>query len=177
LFDPGRVKQGLAPRERFGPILQAGRSYSLVISDRWTDADGQPLEASFQKDFVVGPADETSPDPSAWVIRPPRVGTAELLTVDFPDALDHAMLARVIGVSGPDGKALEGEVVVERAETRWTFRPRAPWISGAYNLVISHDLEDPSGNAIGRPFEVDAIRPVPRSVEALFLKRSFVIPP
>ena len=30
-FDPGRIKRGLKPREQFGPALQEGKSYVLVI--------------------------------------------------------------------------------------------------------------------------------------------------
>jgi hypothetical protein len=38
LFDPGRVKRGLKPREEVGPVLEAGRSYCLVIERDWPDA-------------------------------------------------------------------------------------------------------------------------------------------
>ena len=31
LFDPGRIKTGLKPREELGPVLEAGKSYTLVI--------------------------------------------------------------------------------------------------------------------------------------------------
>jgi hypothetical protein len=31
LFDPGRVKRGLKPREENGPVLEEGEEYTLVI--------------------------------------------------------------------------------------------------------------------------------------------------
>ncbi len=56
LFDPGRVKRGLKPREELGPVLEAGKSYSLVIDADWPDATGNPLTAGFRKTFRVRPA-------------------------------------------------------------------------------------------------------------------------
>src|SRR5438105_1654786 len=38
LFDPGRIKRGLKPREELGPVLGAGKSYTLVIDGAWPDA-------------------------------------------------------------------------------------------------------------------------------------------
>ena len=38
VFDPGRIKRGLKPREEVGPVLEAGKSYSLVIDREWVDA-------------------------------------------------------------------------------------------------------------------------------------------
>ena len=69
LFDPGRVKRGLKPREELGPVLEAGKSYSLVIDRDWLDASGNSLKAGFRKTFRVGPPDETSPDPKTWTVR------------------------------------------------------------------------------------------------------------
>src|SRR5262249_18400476 len=51
LLDPGRVKQGLKPREELGPVLEAGKKYTLVIDGRWRDAEGQPLGQDFRKSF------------------------------------------------------------------------------------------------------------------------------
>src|SRR5205823_5383949 len=31
VIDPGRIKRGLKPREDLGPVLEAGKSYTLVI--------------------------------------------------------------------------------------------------------------------------------------------------
>ncbi len=41
LFDPGRIKRGLKPREEVGPVLEAGKSYCLVIDRDWPDATGK----------------------------------------------------------------------------------------------------------------------------------------
>src|SRR5262245_52114025 len=35
LIDPGRIKRGLKPREDVGPVLEEGKSYTLVIDKGW----------------------------------------------------------------------------------------------------------------------------------------------
>src|SRR5262245_31120352 len=66
LFDPGRIKRGLKPRELFGPALEQGKRYTLVIDRTWKDAEGTPLKEAFRKAFTVGPPDDTQPDPKTW---------------------------------------------------------------------------------------------------------------
>ena len=51
--------------------------------------------------------------------------------------------------------ALEGKIALEKADTRWLFRPRDPWDPGEYQLIAQSILEDPAGNRIGRAFEID----------------------
>ena len=79
LIDPGRIKRGLKPREMFGPVLEAGKSYRLVIDRDWTDADGNSLESGFRRMFWTGPPDETQPDPKTWKLHRPQAGTREPL--------------------------------------------------------------------------------------------------
>ncbi len=71
LFDPGRIKRGLRPREEAGPILESGKSYTLVIDRDWRDAQGTPLASEFRKSFRAGPPDDVSPDPRLWKVRTP----------------------------------------------------------------------------------------------------------
>ena len=49
---------------------------------------------------------------------------------------------------------VDGDIVVEPGETRWTFAPADPWRAGSYRLLALDILEDPAGNQIGRAFEV-----------------------
>ena len=59
LFDPGRIKRGLKPREELGPVLEAGKSYQLVVDRDWLDAEGNPLKTEFRK--TLRPARRTRP--------------------------------------------------------------------------------------------------------------------
>jgi hypothetical protein len=164
-FDPGRIKRGLKPREEVGPVLEAGKSYDLVIDRDWPDAMGNPLRSEFRKSFRVGPPDDSSPDPKRWSVRPPRANTRDPLEVDFPEPLDRALLDRLIAVQNAEGKVVPGQVSIVGEETRWRFTPKGPWGGGNYRLVVGTDLEDVAGNSIARPFEVDVSGPISRQVK------------
>jgi hypothetical protein len=166
LFDPGRVKRGLKPREDLGPILEAGKRYTFVIDRHWNDAQGNPLKESYRKTFRVGPLDEQPVDPKTWKLRSPRAGQIEPLTVDFPKTLDHAMLGRVLHVTDAQGQTIPGTVTISQEETRWQLSPQQAWRAGRYQLVVETTLEDLAGNNIARPFEVDVFRPIERQVKA-----------
>jgi hypothetical protein len=173
LFDPGRIKTGLKPREELGPVLEAGKSYTLVIDERWRDAEGRPLKSAFRKTFRVGPPDSIPPDPSAWRFDPPAAGTSSPLTVRFPEPLDRALLGRVVSVADATGRPLPGRVAVGDDERSWSFTPERTWESGAHELVVDKDLEDLAGNSVGRPFEVDVFgkvesKPTPALVRVPF---------
>jgi hypothetical protein len=155
LFDPGRVKKGLSPRLQFGPVLEAGNSYRLVIDKAWRDANGQPLAASFEKAFTAGPAVETAVDFKQWKIMPPATGTRDSLVIQFPRSLDRALLMRMISVADASGKEIAGEITLGDDERRWEFRPEQPLAAGNYTLVVDTALVDSAGNNLARPFDVD----------------------
>jgi hypothetical protein len=159
LLDPGRIKRGLKPREDLGPVLEAGKKYTLEIDRGWSDAGGNPLRATHRKTFQAVAAAEQSPDPKAWRIQPPPAGTPRGLDVAFPAPLDHALLGRMLRVTDPAGRAIAGTVTVAAGETGWRFTPARPWQPGDYRLVVDPALEDVAGNSVGRPFEVDTTGP------------------
>ena len=51
IFDPGRIKRGLKPREEVGPVLEAGKSYSLVIDRRLARRIGKPARGGVPQDL------------------------------------------------------------------------------------------------------------------------------
>jgi hypothetical protein len=164
VFDPGRIKRGLRPREEVGPVLEAGKSYALVIDRRWLDASRNLLEAGFRKTFRVGPPDDVSPDPKTWAIDAPRAGTRDALVVRFPESLDRALLERLIWVENAESKVVTGQTAAATAETSWRFTPASAWGQGAYRLVVGTELEDLAGNSVAQPFEVDVAGPISRRV-------------
>ena len=155
-FDPGRVKRGIRPNLEMGRALREGQRYAIAVDSAWRDAAGRPLEVGFHHVFRAGQAIERELDLAAWRITPPPAGARDTLVVTFPWALDHGLLRRVLSVASADGRVVDGTVDVDREETRWRFTPEAPWTSGAYVLVAEAILEDPSGNRIGRAFEITA---------------------
>jgi hypothetical protein len=175
LFDPGRIKRGLKPRDEVGPVFEAGKSYSLVIDRQWIDASGNLLKTGFRKAFRVGPPDETSPDPKTWIVHSPGAGSRDPLEVCFPEPLDRALLDRLIWVENTDAKVVTGQVSVAAAETCWRFTPTNPWRKGNYRLVIGTELEDLAGNSVAQPFEVDVAGPISRRVTTKTVELPFRI--
>jgi hypothetical protein len=174
-FDPGRIKRGLKPREDLGPALLEGKRYTLVIEQKWSDADGNPLKETFRKRFRVLAPENASPNPKDWKIEAPPAGGTKPLSVTFPKPLDHALLQRLLWVTDAQGKRLPGSVEVSDEETRWRFTPERPWQAGAYELVIDTTLEDLAGNSVARPFEVDMFRPIERDTKPTTVKRSIQV--
>ncbi len=166
LFDPGRTKRGLLPREEFGPVLVPGKKYSLVIDKGWPDADGRPLAADFEKRFAAGPMIEERIDAKQWQLAPPRAGTQGALVVRFPRPLDRALLEWTIVVENAAGQRIDGEITIADQERRWELKPAAAWQAGEYSLVVDTRLEDSAGNNLARPFEVDVFREVEQRINA-----------
>ena len=111
-FDPGRIKQGIELNERLGRPLQEGKTYTLVVDPTWPDAEGNPLQAPFEKRFTVGPADTTPLDTAIWRLRVPASGSTQRLVVSMPEPLDHALMRRAIGVEDATGSRVDGEVEI-----------------------------------------------------------------
>ncbi len=166
LIDPGRIKRGLKPREMFGPVLESGKTYRLVVDRDWIDAEGNPLEADFRRTFRAGPPDESLPDPKKWALNPPEAGTRSPLEARFSEPLDHALIERLIAVRDPENHPVSGRITVADAETLWRFIPEAPWRSGTYRLTVGTELEDVAGNSVGSPFEVDLTSPITNRVSS-----------
>lgn len=154
-IDPGRIKLGVKPREDVGTALTESGRFALVIASTWRDASGRPLAAEFRKEFRVGPADRTSPDPTRWTLRPPHAGTRDPLVVEFGEPLDHALLQRLIWPHHTDGAALAGNAIIGPREASWSFTPAAPWNAGIYEVRAATVLEDLAGNNLARPFDRD----------------------
>jgi hypothetical protein len=153
-FDPGRVKQGILPNRQMGRPLVVGRKYTIEVGADWSDAEERPLKAAYRRDFRVGPAVTTPIAISAWKIAPPKEATRDPLAIIFPRPLDHGLLQRMLGVELANGQSVVGEIRIDAGETRWTFTPREPWNPGNHQVVVSMEMEDPSGNRIDRAFEV-----------------------
>lgn len=173
LFDPGRIKRGLKPREDDGPILEEGKSYTLVVAAAWQDALGDPLKAEYRKRFKVAAPEEKQPDPLAWKIAAPKVGTRAPVAVTFEKPLDQALLHRLVWIEDAGGQRVAGTVTVGKNEASWTWTPAAPWAAGAYLVVVDTRLEDRAGNSIARPFEVDLFRPIQRQIVVETVQRGF----
>jgi hypothetical protein len=166
-FHPGRVKRGVGPNLALGPPLAEGGVYRLVIDKEIRDQRGHELEASFERELRVGPADRTSPDPSRWALA--VRDRSSPLEVDLDEALDRALLLRLVRVTNAAGAEVPGASSVSANETRFVFTPERPWSPGSYRLHVDSEIEDLAGNKPGRLFDA----PIggassPRAVELSF---------
>lgn len=173
LFDPGRVKRGLVPREELGPILEAGRRYALDIDANWPDDEGRPLAAGFTKTFAATAPDDEPVWPDQWKLTPPRAGSDAPLLVRLAKPLDRALLNRMLWVVDPTGARVPGTISVGGGERVVSFAPAKPWARGDYKLVVDDALEDVCGNRVGEPFEVDVFKPIPLRPMAKLTERPF----
>lgn len=149
LFDPGRIKRGVLPRDEIGASLVAGRTYTLVADAAWRDARRVPLKEEFRKTFRVVAEDRTPIDPAKWRLTAPAAGSRDPLVVQFGEPLDAALALRLIQVAAP------GRASLENGEREWRFVPDQPWSAGRQEIEIDTALEDLAGNKVGRPFDVD----------------------
>jgi hypothetical protein len=161
-FDPGRVKRGILPNDLFGRALVPGHRFTLAVDPKWRDANSQPLASAFQHTFSVGPADMAPLRLEDWRIQAPLKGTRDPVIVTFPKPLDHGLLQRALGVAA-GSTALDGDITIGAGETEWRFTPKDAWTPRRYDLVVLSILEDPMGNKIGRPFDVDSFAQVDKS--------------
>ncbi len=175
LLDPGRIKRGVRPLEEVGPALQIGKHYTLAIDRAWRDGAGAPLKQGFQKSFSVGPSDREPINPKRWQIQPPTAGTQAPLSVNFTEALDHALAQRLIAVTAESGESVAGTIAIAEKERRWLFTPTDAWRGGRYRLVIQTTIEDLAGNNIGKAFDVDLQAGGQTQIEVPPVKLSFEI--
>ena len=175
LCDPGRVKRGLKPREEVGPVLEEGKTYTLVVDRNWADANGSKLAEGGRKTFQVMPPDQTPIDIMAWKIESPAAGTTAAVVVRFPEPYDHSLLERILSILNPEGDKLAGTIEVSDKETSWQFKPSERWAAGTYQLIAQKLLEDLAGNSIGRAFDVDVFAPVQDKVATETVSIPFTI--
>jgi hypothetical protein len=163
-FDPGRIKRGLLSQQELGIALREGKRYTLVIDKGWKDGEGRQLVSDFRKTFTVGPPDRKTIDLKTWTIRRPAAGTRNVLSVVFPEPLDHGILQRELDITTSSGAIIEGGVTIGADEKSWIFTPDIAWKKGSYTLRVGTTLADLAGNMIDRPFEIDVFERVDQNL-------------
>ena len=174
LIDPGRIKKEVKPRIDLGPVFRKGKKYALVVSGKWPTLEGGTLGKDLTRAITIAPPIADAIDPKVWKLSAP-VDTTAPLRVSFGRPLDRVLLARSLTVTSADGQAIEGTVEPTDSETAWNFKPARPWLPKNYVLHVDASLEDVCGNAVGRQFEVDLLRPAPKATKAGDVDLSFTV--
>lgn len=159
LFDPARIKRGLAPHEESGYPLQEGTAVEIIVNDGFRDAMGRPLILGYSKRYEVGPDIRALVDPSAWSLAVPTSGTVDPVVVSFDRPLDAALLEHCLRVVDADGHRVDGVVCLPPGEQAWELRPDSEWTDARYTVVVDAILEDLAGNSVARVFDRDLSDP------------------
>ncbi|MEM1428977.1 MAG: hypothetical protein AAGG09_05935 [Pseudomonadota bacterium] len=162
LFDPGRVKTGLAAHDALGRALEAGRDYAILVRGSARDAKGCALGPDMTQAFRAGPADTQTPDPGAWGLHLPHSGTTEPLTLELGSPHDHLSLVYRVRVLDRAGQPVAGRIELSEGESVWIFTPAQPWPHEVHRISVDPRLEDLAGNRPGVLFD----RPVDEPARA-----------
>lgn len=146
LMDPGRIKRGVAQNLTLGPALLEGHQYSIVVDGGWPSALGGQDVSRFQQSFSVSPALRNLPDVGLWRFQPPTRDTDMPLIITFDRPFDQQLAQGAITVNDADGRRISGNVVLEKHEHQWQFKPDAPWSASKIQIVVDTRLEDVAGN-------------------------------
>lgn len=160
LLHPGRVKAGIASSP--GPVLEAGKRYTLRVAAGWPDEHGRKLATSFEAGFVAARPVTTAIDPGRWQVT----AGSDRVSVTFDRALDEPLVERLLTVEGVPGVGR-----ISTGGRTWQFTPRQPLPPGEYTLTAAATLEDPCGNRVGRPFEAGPDAPPATPTKVRFTVR------
>jgi hypothetical protein len=153
LLDPGRLKRGVGPNRELGPPLKAGQEYSLAVGAGMLDLSGRRLPETVYKRFRVTEAVRKPIAVEQWKVIPPVRQSREPLTLLFPRPLDWALVAHTITVASNDGQSIDGRIVIDQCERRWSFTPSSHWAPGPYQVSVASSLEDVCGNSTIAAFD------------------------
>ena len=154
---PGRQKPGVNLNVEFGPILESGNIYHLVVSNDWKTEKGTELGIDSVFYLMAGASDVRQPKPHKWELKvtPEQVAITPCWSWNprIIDKLDPMSFVKRITVRDADGKGVpviaDGDHLTISPLNKKTFSP------GKYQLVVDPKLEDLAGNSVARPFNVD----------------------
>ena len=153
LLDPGRLKRGVGPNRELGPPLRAGQVYTLAVGGGMTDSSGRQLPGTVYKRFHVTDAVRERIAVAQWKIVPPETNSRDPLVLMFPRPLDWALLSQTITIASTGEQSIDGQMVIDQGERRWSFTPAAPWAAGSYHARVASCLEDVCGNSVIAAFD------------------------
>jgi hypothetical protein len=153
LLDPGRLKRGVGPNRKLGPPLKTGQVYTLKVGAGMTDISGGQLPVTVNKRFRVTDPVREPIAVEQWEIVPPETNSRQPLVLIFPRPLDWALLSQTIAILSAEKQSIEGGIVIDQCERRWSFTPTFPWTAGAYHVHVASSLEDVCGNSVIAAFD------------------------
>jgi len=152
-LEPGRIKQGLGPNEKLGPVMEASNGYTISISQDLRDAEGIKMPKNFTKDFKTSERDTIRPDYNKWQVIPPKADSFQPLTINFNEVMDHGSTLSLLSIQNANGEAIPGDWQEGKTAHSVIYRPAKPWEKGRHKIVVSSRVEDRAGNNLNRLFD------------------------
>ena len=151
-LSPGRTKRALGITEHSGPVMEAGREYTLKIGAGLPDRSGRPLAQGYTLRFLTAAPDHSQPALTGWKVASPPKGSTDPVRVTFPEPMDRPLALTAMWITA-SGLPVKGEASVAASGREWRFIPKGPWQGAPHELVIDGELDDLAGNSLYRPFE------------------------
>ena len=146
LFDPGRIKRGVATNLELGPALQEGESYELKILGSWQDIYGNEMIKDFTKRFMTEKAYRQHINISNWEIQEPSLHSFDTLNIYCDRLMDHALIQSMIEIQDEHKNPITGHWHTSENEQNLHFVAENEWASGKYRIFFRKELEDIAGN-------------------------------
>ena len=153
IVHPGRLKQGVGPRQALGPVFVPGASVTLEVAATLLSAAGVELEGPVSRSYRVGEPDRELPDPSGWRLEAPA-STAGAVVLTFDEPMDGELVRSAVVVLRGD-EPVAGEASVSPDGRVWAFAPATPWERTRYRIEVQRTVEDLAGNTVDRPFDLE----------------------
>jgi len=154
-IEPGRIKQGLGPNERLGPVMLPNNEYTIRVSRDLRDANGIKLQTPISKKIQTIADDRVKPNYTLWKVTPPKAGSIKTLQLNFDERMDFGSVLSLIQIEDAQGKILNGNWEIGENEKTISYIPEKKWQMGSYQLKISGRVEDLAGNNLNRLFDQD----------------------
>lgn len=151
LFHPGRIKQGVEPNRSMGTPMRSSEKFRLVVSKKWKDAAGNPLDQDFKKQFITSAPVREKMQKNDFQLQTSRETQLSVL-VDVVRLLDQEMAQKHIRIEDDNGNRLTSNISFVTGR-RFIVRSNEFESAKKYRLYINPRLEDVCGNTFLNAFD------------------------
>lgn len=151
---PGRIKRGVGPHVKQGPVFKQGQRYRLKVDKRFKTLDGVALITDFEKTFAIDAPVYQKLNVAHWQLVLPPVDSQQKLVITPERALDpHIAVQMITLVNRKTGEPIDVDFTVGASGLNLFVEPNSPWLAGEYQLQFDSKLEDLSGNTPAWAFD------------------------
>lgn len=153
MIHPGRVKSGIHYES---PLFDSGKHYKITVNKSIRDVNGNPIAASFTKQYYVSGVDKHSP--VVKIDRIPAANTSNPLQLLFSEGMDYASVIDGVEVYDSKGIAVPVTIKGNHNDKQYNIIPVHSWRKAAYTIVLKNAVYDFAANRMNRLFEVSDMK-------------------